>query len=1405
MSYYKPLIATSLALALSVSVASAGDCDSISTSAVCWNQSASEAGFQQFSGLTFAPTGQGDNQFNQLKYTALQGITISDFTLKFKNAGGGNTVTGPEASVAGNNAQLKLINKGNGLQLGSAGNSTLTVDFGMYNKDEYNQAPNRSRKATLTFEGTTPANANSGTPKTALKGNIKVLASAFTNDSMDATFNGDMIGNIDIIYQNNILANPLHRLFFVKTNWNFKNGASLKGNLKANLAHGGQNFTFEGGGNIEGNIQTFGYVDYGSWAASASGAKTDINITFKNHTSTNIIKGSGSTRQILAKARGSNSNAYNRILFEGNGQIGEQNNRISIIADTKGQDNGESYNFIQFKKQATLFLENLQVGNHFVGNRLNVISLENEIANDDLKINEILVRGNNNSGRNYIGKGLLKLNGSSEAKDLVLKIDENKLNGTNYKTISENTKEHIASGSLTTNRIATTNEGGGTNGVFIGTITVEDIIDAWGSSRNIITGSTFTTKRIKSGGSGVNVITADTKMTIDNGVFSSGGGNHIFISGSGSIGQNGIAENGNATGNFSLYTTTGGSNVFYLEGSGTTLSLQKGVRHNWDAWQTVFNFNGENNKIEIKGNNTEGSNQNVGIGVGGSNQTNKPGMTFNFNGNNGELDVKNNNGTSGGGNIIVGRDGGDKNAKLTLNFKGDNTTIKGNIFTQSGGDQNNTTTFNIANGKSVEVQGLIKNQKAGGANANANNAQTIFNFGKANDSQASRTSETPTALKITGNLENTSGEVLVNFNTGSTLTLEGTTNAITTLNNASTASTLALGKVDGTGTTTTTIGGITNGENLTIQFLGETSTLNLGGTNNTIKTLDLQATTNALNITAGKTTITDPVNRDGSKTFNVAFSGDNSTLTLKGNKNHITTLKLDGSATKATIDIASDKYPNPNTPAGNTRNFNLLEIGTNNGEGLTASNLTFKVFVDPLATQGSSTIGGETTGASGTYGVAHSDRIVIHSATTAGTPLKENLVVIVDPEKYNGIEYGADTGTEETQRVRNIAVATVKNGSDDKPLVKFEAKHSDIGGEAVTIELREAKTNQYGKLQGEKGYTTYFLGKIISLGVTRSTQKAVASALAINYDLYVANFNSLNKRMGELRDNTNSQGIWARVFGGLQESTFGAKLHTQYISTQAGYDYALNLEGARNYLGLAFSYINSTGTSGDEDPIDELYPTSLSNVQSNGAEVALYNSYVSDMGIYNDTIAKFSYITSDFKLSNSVKDSQTNNLGFTLSNEVGYRFILGEKQDYFIDPQLEIGLGYLNQSNFIANLKALTGRINELKANQNYILLARTRAGASFGKKIVEQGKNISLYAGAFYEYDFIDGGSNKITTTRIQHTNPALESNGRVVLNLGTNLELNQSTRVYMDIEKSFGDKLRTHLQFNLGGRYSF
>ena len=57
-------------------------------------------------------------------------------------------------------------------------------------------------------------------------------------------------------------------------------------------------------------------------------------------------------------------------------------------------------------------------------------------------------------------------------------------------------------------------------------------------------------------------------------------------------------------------------------------------------------------------------------------------------------------------------------------------------------------------------------------------------------------------------------------------------------------------------------------------------------------------------------------------------------------------------------------------------------------------------------------------------------------------------------------------------------------------------------------------------------YTTYFLAGL-SPSFDPATQKASSSALNLNYDFFTANFNSLNKRMGELRDNPYTQGCKA--------------------------------------------------------------------------------------------------------------------------------------------------------------------------------------------------------------------------------------------------------------------------------------
>ena len=49
-------------------------------------------------------------------------------------------------------------------------------------------------------------------------------------------------------------------------------------------------------------------------------------------------------------------------------------------------------------------------------------------------------------------------------------------------------------------------------------------------------------------------------------------------------------------------------------------------------------------------------------------------------------------------------------------------------------------------------------------------------------------------------------------------------------------------------------------------------------------------------------------------------------------------------------------------------------------------------------------------------------------------------------------------------------------------------------------------------------------------------------------------------------------------------------------------------------------------------------------------------------------------------LLNQNNEYSINNFAFTLSQEVGYRFILGQSNEWYIDPQAELAFGYFDQS-----------------------------------------------------------------------------------------------------------------------------
>lgn len=841
-----------------------------------------------------------------------------------------------------------------------------------------------------------------------------------------------------------------------------------------------------------------------------------------------------------------------------------------------------------------------------------------------------------------------------------------------------------------------------------------------------------------------------------------------------------ISTNG---GNTSINLSDGASGIITgsINGSGgtTTISYASG------ASAKTLTLQGEDNKIAslTLGNTNPSTHNTFNLQSGNTSITQK-------------LEIKNSqelttNLTSTANLTLTGNL--DNSGNHTINFNGTSHTLSGAISTLSGG----TTSLNLSTGTQATITGdtssagitninLANNAsltldkklsttagnttidfkgesgKIQGGIETTSNATTTFNFGL-QDSQIA-------AATIDGALTNTSANQVFNINAKSTTLKVGDnglnfSNGNNTININTEDSTLSWQNKNGENKNISTSGGTTK---IDFQNSGviETGIITSGGST------DINVQQNKI------ATISGNITTSGSGKTNLTFQGSNSTLILKGSANTLYQI-TSTSGSNNIISLSEGETHDERTSTSDRRKLTIENI-TKDSKPLTFISQTTATNADTFLIKGSTT---------------KSRNVQIPSTHSLG-------IVVAKGVKLSDIGKSGE-----------ILVASVESDLD----IAFDSTSQVVAGfTTATAVFNTKQTDENGNVQDQGDYTSYFIKGMQNTQVIAAEQEITATAFTLNYDLYMANFNSLNKRMGELRENPHSQGVWLRVFNGALSNDFGLKTKTNYTTIQTGYDYAFGNEGSNNYLGFALSYALSTSTS--EHAFDvNAQKRSVDSIYSNAFEVALYNSYVNDEGFYNDTIAKFSYIMSDFKINNLNNPTQitsttndTKNFALTLSDEVGYKFALGESKEWGITPQLEVGFGYFNQSNFKQTLQDLGAF---LQSNADAVMTVRTRVGSSFSydfKALSQlQNFNASIYLGAFYEYDYVNGGDITFRTDQITQDTANnlshLQSDGRVVLNIGTNMNIKENTRIYFDFEKSFMGKINTDYQVNLGVRYSF
>ena len=222
------------------------------------------------------------------------------------------------------------------------------------------------------------------------------------------------------------------------------------------------------------------------------------------------------------------------------------------------------------------------------------------------------------------------------------------------------------------------------------------------------------------------------------------------------------------------------------------------------------------------------------------------------------------------------------------------------------------------------------------------------------------------------------------------------------------------------------------------------------------------------------------------------------------------------------------------------------------------------------------------------------------------------------------------------------------------------------------------------------------------------------SALASSVMQMRADTNDLQRRLGDVRLNSDSQGVWGKYIGGKSKITDSAYVNQNYNMAQIGYD----TKRGNWIIGGAFLY----GTNNSD--------YALGSGSGKTAGLAIYGAKQFNDGRYLDIIAKGNRLKNDFTVHNSLGTSLSGdyrNTGASLSLEYGKR--IKRNNGFYIDPSAELILSRLSGESFDAR----TNTGSTVHINSDAVNSAIGRLGIGIGK----EAKNSNVFLKAALAHEF--------------------------------------------------------------------
>lgn len=276
---------------------------------------------------------------------------------------------------------------------------------------------------------------------------------------------------------------------------------------------------------------------------------------------------------------------------------------------------------------------------------------------------------------------------------------------------------------------------------------------------------------------------------------------------------------------------------------------------------------------------------------------------------------------------------------------------------------------------------------------------------------------------------------------------------------------------------------------------------------------------------------------------------------------------------------------------------------------------------------------------------------------------------------------------------------------------------------------------------------------------------------------------TLRKRLGDLRENGDDEGIWARITRGEYKMD-GLGGFAGYTMYQLGYDRELSAKpGQRRFAGVAFHHtdtdMNYTGFGKDSDMdanIGTLYYTTL------------YNS-----GHYLDLVGKLGRVKGKLDTRGEFPETaKWQSTFYSLSAEYGRK--IDYENGWYLEPQAQLTYSHLGSDSYTGSQNT-EGRLDAIDS----LIL---RAGTTLGRK---QG-NLDYYAKLFVHHEFAGDTDARFHDKNDDTLLTSYDMGGTwLTAGIGAQMRFSKDFSLYGDIERSFGGDIQKKWEWNLGVRYAF